>query len=73
MEKSFEEAIEELEDIVEALETGEKSLDESMKVFEKGVKLSNYCSKILTDAEKKIVSLIEENGELTEKNIEKVD
>lgn len=70
MDKNFEEAIEELEDIVEALETGEKSLDESMTAFEKGIKLSNYCSKILNDAEKKIISLMEENGKITEKNIE---
>jgi exodeoxyribonuclease VII small subunit len=63
--KNFEEAISELEYIVDRLERGELSLEESMEAFQKGVELSRYCSKKLDEAEKKITVLIEnEKGEI---------
>lgn len=68
-EQTFEEAICELEKIVEKLESGEKTLDESMKLFEDGMNLSSYCNKVLDEAEKKIVKLVEKNGEIVEENI----
>ena len=68
-EQSFEEAICELEKIVEKLESGEKTLDESMKLFEDGMNLSAYCNKALDEAEKKIVKLVEKNGEMLEEEI----
>ena len=68
-EQTFEEAICELEKIVEKLESGEKTLDESMKLFEDGMNLSSYCNKVLDEAEKKIVKLVEKNGEMIEENI----
>jgi exodeoxyribonuclease VII small subunit len=65
--KSFEEAVKELEEIVEKLERGELSLDESLENFQRGVELSKYCSKRLDDVEKKISFLIEnEKGEIIE-------
>jgi exodeoxyribonuclease VII small subunit len=66
MEKTFEEAIVELEKIVQTLEDGESSLDESMKIFEEGMKLSKYCNDKLQSAEKRIVELINENGKISE-------
>ena len=57
----------ELEQVVKELESGELSLDESIKKFEKGMELSKHCSSLLEDAEKKITVLIEkEDGEVLE-------
>ncbi len=62
----FEEKISELEKIVNKLEDGTLSLDESITLFEKGIKLSKDCQKILDDAEKKISVLMEdEKGDMT--------
>lgn len=61
----FEEKISELEKIVAKLEDGTISLDESISLFEKGIKLSKECQKILDDAEKKISVLMEDgNGNM---------
>ena len=65
-EKSFEENIENLENIVTELEKGNLNLDESMKKFEEGMKISRGCTKILEDAEKKITILLEKDGEIVE-------
>lgn len=54
----FEKSINELEKIVEELEKGDKSLDESISLFEKGIKLSKECNDILEKAEKKVYVLI---------------
>ncbi len=51
---AFEKALERLEKIVEALETGNISLDEALKKYEEGVRLSRACQKKLAQAEKKI-------------------
>ncbi|HCM42778.1 MAG TPA: exodeoxyribonuclease VII small subunit [Candidatus Omnitrophica bacterium] len=50
----FEKALAELEKIVEALEAGELSLDEALKQYEEGVKLTRACQAKLQEAEKKI-------------------
>ncbi len=50
----FEDAIKRLEEIVELLEKEEISLDDSLKLFEEGIKLSNSCSKKLGEMQKKI-------------------
>ncbi len=68
MEMSFEESLAELESIVEKLEKGQLSLDESLVLFEKGIKLVRECNDKLKNARQKVEQLIEENGELrTEK------
>jgi len=54
---NFEKDIKELENIVHALESGETSLDEMLKQFEKGIELSRSCTKVLDEAEKKITIL----------------
>lgn len=50
----FEEAIKELEEVVASLDSGENGLDESIALFEKGIKLSKECQKMLDNAEKKV-------------------
>ena len=63
--KGFEESMKELEAIVAKLESGDASLDESLEYFEKGIKLSKSCQKMLDTAEKKVsVLLANDNGEL---------
>jgi len=67
--KNFEEMMEDLEQIAKDLESGELSLDESVKKFEEGMEISKSCSKILEDAEKKITILIKDsNGDVSEDN-----
>ncbi|MBQ6864430.1 MAG: exodeoxyribonuclease VII small subunit [Clostridia bacterium] len=54
---TYESAIKQLEEIVEKLEGGNLTLDEAVKLFEKGAKLSAVCDKALKDAEFKITTL----------------
>ena len=51
----YEDAVSRLEEIVEALESGDKSLDESMKLFEEGTKLCSYCNELLKNAKQNAV------------------
>jgi len=60
-EKKFEEAMERLEQIVETLESGDLALDESLKVFEEGMGLVNFCTKKLEEAEQKVTILIKKS------------
>jgi exodeoxyribonuclease VII small subunit len=60
-EKKFEEAMERLEQIVEGLESGNLPLEESLKIFEEGMNLVNFCSKKLEEAEQKVTILIKES------------
>ncbi|MGB9597823.1 MAG: exodeoxyribonuclease VII small subunit [Candidatus Poribacteria bacterium] len=67
-EMKFETAMARLEEIVEKLESGELSLEESLSVFEEGIKLSKICAKILNDAERKVEILMKsEDGQLIAK------
>jgi len=61
---NFEKALEELEGIIEDLESGDLSLENSLKSFEKGIKLARQCQEQLSKAELQVQKLIEENGEL---------
>jgi len=56
--KSFEKSVQELDAIVNKMESGDLSLDESLKLFEKGVKLTRQCQQNLSEAEAKIEKLI---------------
>lgn len=60
--KTFENSIDELEKIVEQLESGELTLEESIKKFEEGVKLSKFCSDKLDETEKKINILLSDSS-----------
>ena len=53
----YETAIKRLEEIVALLEKGGQTLDESVKLFEKGASLASFCNKALKDAELKITKL----------------
>lgn len=66
---NFEENMKKLEEIANELETGNLDLDNSVKKFEEGMKISKQCSDILEKAEKKITMLIKNsNDELVEEN-----
>ena len=56
---AFEDALQELETIVERMEDGEPSLEESLKLFERGMDLTRACQKALDDAEQRIQTLSE--------------
>ena len=67
--KTFEESLNELEKIATNLENGELGLEEAIKEFEKGMKLSKECTEKLDDAEKRINILVQgEDGTLQEEN-----
>jgi exodeoxyribonuclease VII small subunit len=59
----FETALAELEALVERMEQGDLSLDESLKQFERGVQLTRSCQKALKDAEQKVQVLLERDGQ----------
>ena len=72
--KTFEGAIEQLEQIVKELETGDLPLEKAIKKFEEGVRLSKFCSKKLDETEKRIMVLLEnEKGDLVEESFGKED
>lgn len=62
----FEQSLDELQEIVELLEKGEMSLQESLKAFEQGVQLSASCEKTLNEAEQRIEQVLD--GSLDESN-----
>jgi exodeoxyribonuclease VII small subunit len=64
---SFEEAFKELEDTVHRLEGGGLTLDESITLFERGMKLAQHCGQKLDDAELKVSQLVpsDEGGYMT--------
>ena len=67
-EENFEELMVKLEEITNKLEKEQLSLDESVKLFEEGMKISKVCNSKLEDAEKRITILINQNGEIKEEN-----
>jgi len=58
----FEQAMARLEVIVGELEKGDLPLDESLKIFEEGIRLSKNCLRILEDAERKVEVLVQEQN-----------
>jgi exodeoxyribonuclease VII small subunit len=61
-EKKFEHALERLEEIVGELEKGDLPLEQSLKLFEEGIKLSRICSKRLEEAERKVEVLLKDRS-----------
>lgn len=59
-ELKFEEAMARLEEIVRLLEQGESTLDESLLLFEEGVKLARYCNEKLDQADARIEIMVNE-------------
>lgn len=71
MAEKFEETINKLEDIVRKLETGDVTLDESLSLFEQGIKLSKSCQKMLDNAEKKVsVLMTNDDGEVEKQDFD---
>jgi len=59
----FEAAIKELESLVERMEQGDQSLEQSLKDFERGVELTRACQQALKQAEQKVQLLQEQTGQ----------
>lgn len=59
----FEAALAELEKIVEKMESGEQTLEEALKSFQRGIELTRQCQQGLKDAEQRVEKLVQENGE----------
>lgn len=65
---TYEQAVLELENVVDMLESGDLPLEESIKVFEKGIGLVRICNKKLDDIEKRITLLVEGKDGIIEKD-----
>jgi len=63
---NFEKALENLEQLVSSMESGELSLEDSLKAFETGIKLTRECQTALKEAEQKIQILMNEEGDTQE-------
>ena len=68
--ESFEKQLESLEELVRELEAGDKGLDDSLALFEKGVVLAKDLSKRLEDAKTKVEALSKEGAKLVKKPFE---
>ncbi len=67
---SFEQALAELESLVDILERGELTLDESLAAFERGIGLTRACQKALDEAEQKVQTL---TGKIADEALEPFD
>ncbi len=65
--ENFEKSLEALEELVRELEAGDKGLEDSLVLFEKGVTLAKDLTKRLEDAKTKVEALASEGGKLTKK------
>ena len=72
--KNFEKALADLENIVQRLDENDLSLDESLSLFEEGIKLSRFCSQKLDSVEDKVEILLrDDEGNLQKKPFENSD
>ncbi|MBT7226410.1 MAG: exodeoxyribonuclease VII small subunit [Gammaproteobacteria bacterium] len=69
----FEQALENLEELVSSMEDGELTLEESLQAFEKGIKLTRECQSALKNAEQKVQLLLNENGDTEEIDLDDVE
>lgn len=63
--KTFESALRRLEEITRELEDGEISLENSLKKFDEGIQLADFCNTKLTEAKSRIELLLQKDGKLT--------
>lgn len=61
----FEASLKELETLVDQMEKGDMTLEDSLKSFEQGIQLTRNCQTLLQQAEQTVQILLEENGEAT--------
>ena len=71
--KSFEDALDKLENITNELEEGDLSLEDSLKFFDEGVKLAEYCNSKLSDAQRKVEILLKKDDSLEPVAFDKLD
>ena len=71
--KTFEEALVRLEEITRELEEGDLSLEKSLKKFDEGIKLAEFCNAQLSDAKAKVEILLEKDGKLEASPFEGTD
>jgi len=64
--RTFEDALEKLEAITRELEDGQLGLEASLKKFDEGIKLADFCNNKLMESQRKVSLLLEKNGQLTE-------
>ncbi len=67
---NFEEALKELEQIVKTVDSGEKSLEDVIKAFERGSTLKMHCEKKLKEAKMRIEKIVKEDDNITSVNVE---
>lgn len=68
--KDFESAISRLEEITSLLESGDTSLEDSIRLYTEGLEIAKFCDKKLADAEKKIKIIREKNNQLVEEEFD---
>jgi exodeoxyribonuclease VII small subunit len=61
-EKTFDDAMKDLEGIVQKLEQGDVPLEEALDQFQEGINLSRYCKRIIEDAEKTVTRMVNEDS-----------
>lgn len=66
----FEAALAELEKIVERMESGEQSLEDALKSFQRGIELTRTCQQALKQAEQRVEKLVEKNDGLVTESLE---
>lgn len=70
--KTFESALARLEEITRELEDGELSLESSLKKFDEGIKLADFCNQKLTDAKAKVEILLQKEGKFEVETFDEV-
>ncbi|MCU9594095.1 exodeoxyribonuclease VII small subunit [Caldibacillus thermolactis] len=70
---TFEEAMEKLEEVVEALEEGDVPLEEAIEKYKEGMELAKICHQKLTNVEEQLTEILKENGETESFSINEVD
>ena len=66
----FEQSLIKLENLVEKMEAGDLTLEDSLKTFEEGIRLTRECQQALNQAEQKVKILIEQNGQVTSQDFD---
>ncbi len=69
----FEASLARLEELVAQMENGDLSLEQSLKTFEEGIKLTRECQQALKNAEQKVALLMEKNGALEQQPFQETD
>ena len=66
----FEQSLVKLENLVEKMEAGELTLEDSLTTFEESIRLTRECQQALNQAEQKVKILIEQNGQVTSQDFD---